>query len=151
MNHTDLDLDLDDALIQAMQEELDRILMNEVCESIKLEKGINKVSQKELDLECEKRKNSVLKILNKSVRTQRLYFILRSLFMGLISALITFSMILYLGTIDFVQAVFLGIFVFVFSLVFTRLFDEQIVSVSMKIISFLEKHNRLRSIVLKTF
>lgn len=149
MNHTDLDLD--DALIQAMQEELDRILMNEVCESIKLEKGVNKVSQKELDLECEKRKNSVLKILNKSVRTQRLYFVLRSLFMGLISALITFSMILYLGTIDFVQAVFLGIFVFVFSLVFTRLFDEQIVSVSMKIISFLEKHNRLRSIVLKTF
>lgn len=149
MNHTDLDLD--DALIQAMQEELDRILMNEVCESIKLEKGINKVSQKELDLECGKRKNSVLKILNKSVRTQRLYFVLRSLFMGLISALITFSMILYLGTIDFVQAVFLGIFVFVFSLVFTRLFDEQIVSVSMKIISFLEKHNRLRSIVLKTF
>ena len=149
MNHTDLDLD--DALIQAMQEELDRILMNEVCESIKLEKGINKVSQKELDLECEKRKNSVLKILNKSVRTQRLYFVLRSLFMGLISALITFSMILYLGKIDFVQAVFLGIFVFVFSLVFTRLFDEQIVSVSMKIISFLEKHKRLRSIVLKTF
>lgn len=149
MNHTDLDLD--DALIQAMQEELDRILMNEVCESIKLEKGINKVSQKELDLECGKRKNSVLKILNKSVRTQRLYFVLRSLFMGLISALITFSMILYLGKIDFVQAVFLGIFVFVFSLVFTRLFDEQIVSVSMKIISFLEKHNRLRSIVLKTF
>ncbi len=149
MNHTDLDLD--DALIQAMQEELDRILMNEVCESIKLEKGINKISQKELDLECGKRKNSVLKILNKSVRTQRLYFVLRSLFMGLISALITFSVILYLGTIDFVQAVFLGIFVFVFSLVFTRLFDEQIVSVSMKIISFLEKHNRLRSIVLKTF
>ncbi len=149
MNHTDLDLD--DALIQAMQEELDRILMNEVCESIKLEKGINTVSQKELDLECEQRKNSVLKILNKSVRTQRLYFVLRSLFMGLISALITFSMILYLGTIDFVQAVFLGIFVFVFSLVFTRLFDQQIVSVSMKIISFLEKHNRLRSIVLKTF
>ena len=149
MNHTDLDLD--DALIQAMQEELDRILINEVCESIKLEKGINKVSQKELDLECEKRKNSVLMILNKSVRTQRLYFVLRSLFMGLISALITFSMILYLGTIDFVQAVFLGIFVFVFSLVFTRLFDEQIVSVSMKIISFLEKHSRLRSIVLKTF
>jgi len=149
LNHTDLDLD--DALIQAMQEELDRILMNEVCESIKLEKGVNKVSQKELDLECGKRKNSVLKILNKSVRTQRLYFVLRSLFMGLISALITFSMILYLGTIDFVQAVFLGIFVFVFSLVFTRLFDEQIVSVSMKIIIFLEKHNRLRSIVLKTF
>lgn len=149
MNHTDLDLD--DALIRAMQEELDRILMNEVCESIKLEKGINKVSQKELAFECEKRKNSVLKILNKSVRTQRLYFVLRSLFMGLISAVITFSMILYLGTIDFVQAVFLGIFVFVFSLVFTRLFDEQIVSVSMKIISFLEKHNRLRSIVLKTF
>jgi len=149
LNHTDLDLD--DALIQAMQEELDRILMNEVCESIKLEKGINKVPQKELDLECEKRKNSVLKILSKSVRTQRLYFVLRSLFMGLISALITFSMILYLGAIDFVQAVFLGIFVFVFSLVFTRLFDEQIVSVSMKIISFLEKHDRLRSIVLKTF
>ena len=149
MKHTDLDLD--DALIQAMQDELDRILMDEVCESIKTDKGLGQVSKKELDLECDKRKNSVLRILNASVRTQRLYFVLRSIFMGLISALITFSVILYLGTINFIQAIFLGIFVFVFSLVFTRLFDEQIVSISMKIIRFLEKHNRLRSIVLKTF
>ncbi|MBK5133098.1 hypothetical protein JJE00_01555 [Candidatus Bathyarchaeota archaeon] len=148
---THADLDLDDALIQAMQDELDRILMNEVCESLKVDKGLGQVSKKELDLECDKRKNSVLRILNTSVRTQRLYFVLRSIFMGLISALITFSAILYLGTINFIQAFFLGIFVFVFSLVFTRLFDEPIVSVSMKIIRFLEKHNRLRSIILKTF
>jgi hypothetical protein len=92
-----------------------------------------------------------MKLLNASVKTQRLYFVLRSIFMGLISALITFTVILYLGTIDFPQAIFLGIFVFTFSLMFSRLFDNQIVSVSMKIIRFLEKHDRLRSIVLRTF
>lgn len=148
---TQTDIDSEDALIQAMQEDLERVVMREVCESIQLEKGSNKVTQKKLAIECNRRKNTVMKLLNASVRTQRLYFVLRSIFMGFISAFITFTVILYLGTIDFVQAIFLGIFVFTFSLMFSRLFDTQIVFVSMKIIRFLEKHDRIRSIVLRTF
>ena len=148
---TQTDVDSEDALIQAMQDDLELVVMREVCESIQTEKGSDKVSQKKITLECNKRKNTVMKLLNASVKTQRLYFVLRSIFMGLISAFITFTVILYLGTIDFPQAIFLGIFVFTFSLMFSRLFDNQIVSVSMKIIHFLEKHDRLRSIVLRTF
>ena len=144
-------IDSEDALIQAMHDELERVVMKEVCESIQPEKGISAVSQKKIALECNRRKNTVMNLLNASVRTQRLYFVFRSIFMGLISAFITFTVILYLGTIDFPQAIFLGIFVFTFSLMFSRLFDTQIVSISLKIIDFLEKHDRLRNIVLRTF
>jgi hypothetical protein len=55
----------------------------------------------------------------------------------------------YLGMIDVAEAVFLGIFVFVVSLVVSRLFDKQIVRVSKKIVTFLNKHRRLRTFVLK--
>jgi hypothetical protein len=149
LTHTDIDSE--DALIQAIQDDLERVVMREVCESIQTEKGSDRVTQKNIAIECNRRKNTVMKLLNASVRTQRLYFVLRSIFMGLISAVITFTVILYLGTIDFPQAIFLGIFVFTFSLMFSRLFDNQIVFVSMKIISFLEKHDRIRNIVLRTF
>jgi ABC-type transport system involved in cytochrome bd biosynthesis fused ATPase/permease subunit len=69
--------------------------------------------------------------------------------MGLISALMYFLVVWFLGTIDAAQAVFLGIFVFVTSLVVSRLFDGQIVRASKKITSFLSKHKRLRTFVLK--
>jgi hypothetical protein len=145
------EIELDDALLQVMRDDLERVVMKEVCESLAEGKDQNQVSQKEIALECNRRKNTVMELLSASVRTQRLYFVLRSIFMGLISALMTFTVILYLESINFTQAIFLGIFVFTFSLMFSRLFDNQIVSVSMKIIRFLEKHNRLRTVILRTF
>jgi hypothetical protein len=145
------DIEFDDALLEAMKDDLEKVIMKEVCESVQVGKEPDHVSQKEIALECNRRKNSVMELLSTSVRTQRLYFVLRSIFMGLISALITFAVILYLESINFAQAIFLGIFVFTFSLMFSRLFDNQIVSVSLKIIRFLEKHNRLRSVILRTF
>jgi ABC-type transport system involved in cytochrome bd biosynthesis fused ATPase/permease subunit len=88
-------------------------------------------------------------ILAASVRTQRLYFVVRSAIMSLISALVVLIVVWYLGTIGVVQAVFLGIFLFVVSLVVSRLFDRQIVNVSKKIIRFLNRHGRAREFVLK--
>ena len=88
-------------------------------------------------------------VLAESVQTQRLYFVVRSVLMSLISALIYFLVVLYLGAIDAVQAAFLGVFVFVAALVVSRLFDKQIVKASKKIISFLNKHRQLRTFVLK--
>jgi ABC-type multidrug transport system fused ATPase/permease subunit len=149
LNQTDIDDQ--DALIEAMRDDLERVVMKEVCESFQIEKGSDKVSQKHLDLECNRRKSTIMELLNTSVRTQRLYFVLRSIFMGLVSALMTFAVILYLGAINFAQAIFLGIFVFTFSLMFSRLFDNQIVTISMKIIHFLENHDRLRRVILRTF
>lgn len=141
----------DDALFQVIQDEIDKLVINTVYTETKIKHTSDHTSQKALDLEYTKRKSTIIDLFKTSVKTQRLYFVLRSIFMGLISALITFTVILYLGNINFMQSFFLGIFVFIFSLMFSRLFDNQIVSISMKIIDFLEKHNRLKTVILKAF
>jgi hypothetical protein len=57
--------------------------------------------------------------------------------------------VLYFGTIDAVQAAFLGVFVFIVALVVSRLFDKQIVRASKKIIAYLNRYERIRGFVLK--
>ncbi len=141
----------DDALFQVIQDEIDKLVITTVYTETKIKHTSDHTSQKALDLEYTKQKSTIINLFKTSVKTQRLYFVLRSIFMGLISALITFTVILYLGNINFMQSFFLGIFVFIFSLMFSRLFDNQIVSISMKIIDFLEKHNRLKTVILKAF
>jgi ABC-type transport system involved in cytochrome bd biosynthesis fused ATPase/permease subunit len=128
------DLDDNDQLIRAMQKDLDRILAEE---------SVDAGSQ------SEETRGAMTAVIAESVRTQRLYFVVRSVLMSLISAVIYFLVVLYLGAIDAVQAAFLGVFVFVASLVVSRLFDKQIVHASKKIIRFLNKHERLRTFVLK--
>ena len=127
-------LDDSDQLIRAMQKDLDRILAEE---------SVDKGSQ------SAETRGAMTDVIAESVKTQRLYFVVRSVLMSLISALIYFLVVLYLGVIDAVQAAFLGVFVFVVALVMSRLFDKQIVNASKKIIRFLNKHKRTRTFVLK--
>lgn len=128
------DLDENDHLIRVMRKDLDRILSKE---------SVNANSQ------SVGTRGAMNIVIAESVQTQRLYFVVRSVLMSLISALIYFFVVLYLGAIDAIQAAFLGVFVFVAALVVSRLFDKQIVIASKKIISFLNKHERLRKFVLK--
>jgi ABC-type transport system involved in cytochrome bd biosynthesis fused ATPase/permease subunit len=128
------DLDENDQLIRAMQKDLDRILAEGSVDAGSQSAGT---------------RGAMTAVIAESVRTQRLYFVVRSVLMSLISALIYFLVVLYLGAIDAVQAAFLGVFVFVVALVVSRLFDKQIVTASKKIISFLNKHKRARTFVLK--
>jgi ABC-type transport system involved in cytochrome bd biosynthesis fused ATPase/permease subunit len=123
-----------DNLIRAMQKDLDRILTEESGDT---------------DSQFVKTRSAMTAVLVKSVQTQRLYFVVRSVLMSLISALIYFIVVLYFGTINAVQAAFLGVFVFIVALVASRLFDKQIVTASKKIISFLNKYQRIRTFVLK--
>jgi len=125
---SEIDVDVEDELIRAMREELEGVVAKELRDSVSA---------------------GVTGVLVASVRIQRLYFVIRATIMGLMSALITFIVVWYLGMIDVAEAVFLGIFVFVVSLVVSRLFDKQIVRVSKKIVNFLNKHKRLRTFVLK--
>jgi ABC-type transport system involved in cytochrome bd biosynthesis fused ATPase/permease subunit len=125
---SEIDVDVEDELIRAMREELEGVVAKELRDSVSA---------------------GVTGVLVASVRIQRLYFVIRATIMGLMSALITFIVVWYLGMIDVAEAVFLGIFVFVVSLVVSRLFDKQIVRVSKKIVNFLNKHRRLRTFVLK--
>jgi ABC-type transport system involved in cytochrome bd biosynthesis fused ATPase/permease subunit len=123
-----------DYLIRAMQKDLDRILTEESGDA---------------DSQFARTRSAMTAVLAESVQTQRLYFVVRSVLMSLISALIYFIVVLYFGTIDAIQAAFLGVFVFIVALVVSRLFDKQIVTASKKIISFLNKYKKIRTFVLK--
>ena len=123
-----------DYLIRAMQKDLDRILTEESGDA---------------DSQFTRSRRAMTTVLAESVQTQRLYFVVRSVLMSLISALIYFVVVLYFGTINAVQAAFLGIFVFIVALIVSRLFDKQIVTVSKKIISILNRYKKIRAFVLK--
>jgi ABC-type transport system involved in cytochrome bd biosynthesis fused ATPase/permease subunit len=131
---SEADLDDKDCLIRAMQKDLDRILAEKPGVADSQQVGT---------------RGAMTAVITESVQTQRLYFVVRSVLMSLISALIYFLVVLYLGAIDAVQAALLGVFVFIVALVVSRLFDKQIVTASKKIISFLNKHERIRTFVLK--
>ena len=134
--------DFDDELILAMGKEIQAALNEKKCE------GTNKDSE-EAKAEKEKQKKVIINVLEASVRTQRLYFVVRSAIMSLLSALIAFIIVGFIGAINVVQVFFLGIFLFLASLVISRLFDKQIIKVSKKIVRYLERHNRTRTFVLK--
>jgi ABC-type transport system involved in cytochrome bd biosynthesis fused ATPase/permease subunit len=123
-----------DYLIRAMRKDFDRILTEELGDA---------------DSQFARTRSAMTAVLSESVHTQRLYFVVRSVLMSLISALIYFLVVLYFGTINAVQAAFLGVFVFIVALVVSRLFDKQIVTASKKIIRFLNKYKRIRKFVLK--
>jgi ABC-type transport system involved in cytochrome bd biosynthesis fused ATPase/permease subunit len=125
-----------DSLIQAMQKDLDRALAEESGDS---------------ELQFTRTRGTMMSVLVESVQTQRLYFVVRSVIMSLISAVIYFVVVLYFGTIDAVQAAFLGVFVFIVALIVSRLFDKQIVRASKKIIQYLNKYRTIRTFVLKRF
>jgi ABC-type multidrug transport system fused ATPase/permease subunit len=144
----EIDEDTKDELIQAMQEELDRAVTKELYyDTIHAEANPNQRSNPNAD--HERIKNTVMAVLIASVQTQRLYFVIRSVIMGLISALITFMVVWFLGTVQVAQVILLGLFVFIIALVVSRLFDKQIVKASKKIITILNKHKRLRTFILK--
>jgi len=123
-----------DYLIRAMQKDLDKLLAAQSSDQ---------------GSQLERTRGAMMTVLTDSVQTQRLYFVVRSVLMSLISALIYFVVVLYFGTIDAVQAAFLGVFVFIVALVVSRLFDKQIVRVSKKIIYYLNKYHKIRAFVLK--
>ena len=127
-------LDDEDYLIRAMQKDLDRILSEESGDA---ESQFVSIRQ------------AMTAVLAESVQTQRLYFVVRSVLMSLISALIYFVVVLYFGTIDAIQAALIGAFVFIVALVVSRLFDEQIVKGAKKIIHFLSKYKKIRTFVLR--
>ena len=96
-------------------------------------------------------KIAVIKALLLSTWLQRLYFIIRSFIMGILSASVTFLFILYFGSINIRLQVVLGMFTFVFSLAVSRLLDVQIVKATRKVVAFLGNHKSLRDFVLNHF
>jgi hypothetical protein len=96
-------------------------------------------------------KKAVIRALLLSTWLQRLYFVIRSFIMGILSAALTFGFIFVFGSINLYLGIFLGVFSFVFSLVVSRLLDPQIVKATKKIVEFLSRHKALRNFVLNHF
>jgi hypothetical protein len=101
------------------------------------------------DSEIEKR--AVIKVLLFSTWVQRLYFIVRSFLMGEVSAVVTFLFIWYVGSINAIEMAVFGIFMFVFSLVITRLFDAQITNATKKIVELMARHRTFRDFIMNHF
>ena len=94
-------------------------------------------------------KTALVKALLMSTWLQRLYFVVRSLIMGILSALLTFAFILIFGSINLPLEIILGGFSFVFALVVSRLFDEQLVRLTRNIIEFLGNHRTVRNFIIR--
>ncbi len=103
----------------------------------------------ETDKELEKR--AVIKVLLFSTWLQRLYFIIRAFLMGQIGAAFTYLIILYLGTINVIGSIIIGAFVFILSLVVTRLFDAQITHATKKLVELMANHITIRDFIMKHF
>jgi hypothetical protein len=137
-------LDIDDETVMqvrraveanASKTQIDPQLTNLILEQIG---GVNE----------EVRKGVVIRALLAYTWTQRLYFIVRSTLMGIISAGVTTVIVLVLREVDAVQVVIIGIFSFLATLAITRLFDLKIFRGSKRIVSMLSHHRRLHAAIL---
>jgi hypothetical protein len=96
-------------------------------------------------------KQAVVRALLLSMWHQRLYFIVRSVIMSIIGALLTLVFVLIFGSINLILEIPLGIFSFIFTLATSRLLDVQIVKATRSIVDFLANHKSLRDFVLSHF
>lgn len=96
-------------------------------------------------------KKAVVKALLVSTWHSRLYFIIRSFIMGLLSASLTFIFVLIFHSITLAMEIPLGIFSFVFSLAVSRLLDVEIVKATKTIVDYLSLHRNLRNFILNHF
>jgi len=96
-------------------------------------------------------KKAVIEALVVSTWHQRLYFIIRSVIMGLLGSLLTLTFVLIFHAITLFLEIPLGIFSFVFTLAVSRLFDVQIVKATEAITNYLCQHKNLRDFILNYF
>lgn len=135
------DLDKDE-LIKGLRQDLEKLVQEFDC---KPTTEVNNVSNER----CDRMRKIIRDAFRSTIQTYRLYFIIRSASISILGALPFFIVVLFLGSINVVQTILLGIFVFVFSLLVTRLFEKAIVKLAQKIITVLQRHKRVRDFILK--
>ncbi len=142
----------EDELMLAIQVELDEIVSKEVCDSVYESASANPALQgktrEELDAECQNRKGAIMNVISSTVCMQRLYFIIRSSVMGVITGLLTYTLISIFLITSFFALVLLGLFTFAVSLLLSRLLDSPIIKVSNWILKYLDKYQRARAFIL---
>jgi membrane glycosyltransferase len=132
----------EEELIQGLRKDLEKILEEFNCMPDNISKDIE-------DEKCGRVRRIMRQAFSSTIQTYRLYFIVRSVFLSLFSSIPFFVVVLILGSINVVQTIILGIFVFVFSLAVTRLFETPIIKLVQKIVIILQRHKRARDFILK--
>jgi len=132
----------DDKLVQGLRKDLEKILEEFNCMSDNISRDIE-------DEKCGRVRRIMRQAFLSTIQTYRLYFIVRSVFLSLFSSIPFFVVVLILGSINVVQTIILGIFVFVFSLAVTRLFENPMIKLVQKIVTILQRHKRARDLILK--
>ena len=94
-------------------------------------------------------KKEIIKLLLPMGNLNKLYFIVRSGIMTLISGLAFLMVTILLGTIGAAQVVIIGLLCFMASLFISRLIDRLINRATNLIIRFLDKHERLKGDILR--
>ncbi len=141
------ELDIDDEAIKQTREaveqdssvaQIDPLLTKMIMEQV-------------LGQDGEARKEAVVRALLAFTYTQRLYFIIRSAFMGFLGAGVTAAIVYLLSRVDAFQVVVIGVVSFIVTLMITRLFDTSITRRSRQIVLRLSHHRRLRAVILSHF
>ena len=96
-------------------------------------------------------RKAVVEALLVSTWHTRLYFIIRSLIMGLFGAMLTLIFVLIFHSITLDLEIPLGVFSFVFTIAISRLLDVQIVRATKIIVDYLSGHRNLRNFILNHF
>jgi len=109
------------------------------------------LNQTTIEEQRESIKKELTKAMSVSNQTQRLYFIVRSMIMSILGALITFIIVWHLGTINVIGDLALGTSTYAVCLALSRLFDERIVNISKRIILHLEDHAKFKDFIVNNF
>ena len=113
--------------------------------------AVGVLNQTSADEERQSIRKDIMKALLVSNQTQRLYFVVRSMLMSIMGAIITLAIFWQLGTINLIEDFLLGISTYAICLVLSRLFDRKIVNISQRIIVRLGDHAKLRNFIVKNF
>jgi len=90
-------------------------------------------------------RKEIIKYLLAANDLSRLYFIVRSGIMTLISGIIFLGIVTYLGQVSALDAVVIGVISYFVSLFISRMFDSPINKLSNLIVRFLNRHRSLKS------
>jgi VIT1/CCC1 family predicted Fe2+/Mn2+ transporter len=96
-------------------------------------------------------KRAVIQALLLSTWLQRLYFIIRAAIMSVLGGVVTFFYVSFFGQIGVVLAIVMGVLIFIFGLIVTRLFDTQIVKATKYIVRGLGHHKKIREFIMNHF
>ena len=150
MNNTDKDVIIDAEIVKCVKEALDRNVSGNYIDTTLTKTILFQIDQTENNSR-EHVKEMVIRILLQFTWTQRLYFIIRSIIMGIIGTIFTTLIVYLIGIVNAIQVAVIGIISFIITLAITRIFDIQITNISRKFVNNLSKFKRLRELVLNHF